>query len=77
MLLVVKRMPLMREATLSQLKKLISILGQCLMSLHSDFMKFDCNWTNPMEELSKINSDGAKAGIFGLMYLIQIHLDTI
>ena len=35
-------MPLMREATLSQLKKLISILGQCLMSLHSDFMKFDC-----------------------------------
>ena len=33
------------------------------------FMKLDCNWINPMEEVSKINSDGAKAGVFGLMYL--------
>ena len=33
------------------------------------FMKLDCNWTNPTEELSKIDSDTAKGIVFGLMYL--------
>ena len=42
LLSVLKLTAFMLEAILIQLKILISILGQCLMSLHSDFMKFDC-----------------------------------
>ena len=33
----------MREATINQLKILITSLGQCLMSLHVDVKKIDCN----------------------------------
>ena len=39
---VVERLSLMREATLNQLKILVTILGQCLISLHSDFKNIDC-----------------------------------
>ena len=32
----------MREVTISQLKTLITTLGQCLMSIHGDLKNIDC-----------------------------------